>query len=84
MVSTATLTVLSHHGMVFVPMGYTTPEMVNMSEIRGGSAYGSGTFAGPDGSRQVSSIEKAIAKHQGSQFAKFVKELYAGRQLLNK
>lgn len=77
----AALTQLTHHGMVYVPVGYTTPHMVNMNEIKGGSPYGAGTIAGGDGSRQVSEVEMAIAKHQGNLFAQFVKDLYKGRPL---
>lgn len=70
------ITQLAHHGMVFVPSGYTYgPELYDLTEIRGGSAYGSGTFAGGDGSRKVSDLELKIAKYQGSEFAKFTKRL---------
>jgi NAD(P)H dehydrogenase (quinone) len=72
-------TQLTHHGMVFVPIGYTSPEMTNMNEIKGGSPYGAGSLAGNDGSRQVSAVEYSIAKHQGSLFATFVRDLYKGR-----
>lgn len=70
---------LTHHGMVFVPMGYSTPLMFNTEEIHGGSAYGAGTFAGPDGSRQPSQLEKDIAKHQGTHFAGIATALKNGK-----
>ncbi|KAG5182053.1 flagellar associated protein [Tribonema minus] len=60
---------LTHHGMIFVPMGYTTPLLFGMDEIRGGSPYGAGTYAGADGSRMPSQLEKDIAQHQGKYFA---------------
>lgn len=63
-----------------MPIGYTTPNMVNMNEIKGGSPYGAGTLSGPDGSRQVSAVEYDIAKHQGALFARFVRDLYKGKQ----
>jgi NAD(P)H dehydrogenase (quinone) len=36
-----------HHGMVFVSLGYkfTFPLFSNVEEVRGGSAWGAGTFA---------------------------------------
>ena len=71
---------LVHHGMVFVPLGYTTPLLFPNDEIRGGSSYGAGTIAGGDGSRQPSERELGIAQHQGEYFAKFVDALTKGRQ----
>ena len=69
------VTQLAHHGMVFVPLGYTNPDMMNMDAPKGGSAWGSGTLAGPDGSRQPSELELGIARHHGKQMAEFVKRL---------
>jgi len=71
---------LTHHGMVFVPVGYTFGEgMFNMDEVRCCSPYGSGTFAGADGrSRLPSDAELQMAVHQGSYFAAFAKQLKAG------
>ena len=58
-----------HHGMVFVPMGYSTPLVTNMDEIHGGSPWGPGTLAGPTGARQPSQIEQDMATHYGGHFA---------------
>ena len=75
-VALTTIPVLAHHGMVYVPLGYTFgPEYSTMDEIRGGSAYGAGSFSGSNGSRQPSELELKIAKHQGESFAKFVNRL---------
>ncbi|KAA8492788.1 Quinone-oxidoreductase QR2 [Porphyridium purpureum] len=63
-----TVPVLTHLGMIFVPMGYTHPEMM-VNTLRGSSAYGSGMLANGDGSRQASDLELAIAKHHGEYFA---------------
>jgi len=71
------LTQLSHHGMIFVPIGYSSPLLMNMDEIHGGSPYGAGCLAAPDGSRAPSDLEKSLAKHQGSYFAGVVKKLAA-------
>lgn len=69
------ITQLVHHGMLFVPIGYTFGlGMFNMDDIRGGSPYGAGVFAG-DGSRQPSEAELALAEHQGKYMAAFVKKL---------
>lgn len=36
-----------HHGLIFVPLGYkhAFPILADLSEIRGGSPWGAGTFA---------------------------------------
>ena len=75
-VALTTIPVLAHHWMVYVPLGYTFgPEYLTMDEIRGGSAYGAGSYSGSNGSRQPSELELKIAKHQGESFAKFVNRL---------
>ncbi|KAI5962471.1 uncharacterized protein KGF55_003547 [Candida pseudojiufengensis] len=64
------LSVLIHHGIIFVPLGYAHAFALqaNLSEVHGGSPYGAGTFAGGDGSRQPSKLEKEIAEIQGKSF----------------
>lgn len=70
------VTQLAHHGMVFVPVGYTHGAgMFAMDEVKGGSPYGAGTFAGADGSRVPSEAELALAEHQGKYFAGVAKKL---------
>ncbi|KAJ6367035.1 hypothetical protein OIU77_003421 [Salix suchowensis] len=57
---------LTHHGMLFVPVGYTFGAgMFKMDSIRGGSPYGAGVYAG-DGSREANETELAFAEHQGT------------------
>ena len=69
------ITQLTHHGMLFVPIGYTFGAgMFKMDEIRGGSPYGAGTFAG-DGTRIPSETELAMAEHQGRLTANVAKLL---------
>ncbi|BAU00121.1 hypothetical protein LR48_Vigan06g042100 [Vigna angularis] len=69
------ITQLAHHGMLFVPIGYTFgPGMFKMDFIRGGSPYGAGVFAG-DGTREPSETELALAEHQGKYMAVVVKRL---------
>ncbi|KAF8477006.1 NADH-quinone oxidoreductase [Kalaharituber pfeilii] len=60
---------LAHHGMIYVPLGYKhTFSLANeMTEVRGGSPWGAGTFAG-DGSRQPTEKELALAEAQGKMF----------------
>ncbi|PCH44998.1 benzoquinone reductase [Wolfiporia cocos MD-104 SS10] len=59
-----------HHGINFVPLGYsrTFGQLANLSEVRGGSPWGAGTFAGADGSRQPTVLELEVAKIQGEYF----------------
>ncbi|CAJ1933466.1 unnamed protein product [Sphenostylis stenocarpa] len=69
------ITQLVHHGMLYVPIGYTFGAgMFEMDSIRGGSPYGAGVFAG-DGSRQASQTELALAEYQGKHMATIVKKL---------
>ncbi|KAG4973844.1 hypothetical protein AAZX31_11G117800 [Glycine max] len=69
------ITQLVHHGMLYVPIGYTFGAgMFEMDSVRGGSPYGAGVFAG-DGSRQASETELALAEYQGKYMATIVKKL---------
>ncbi|CAL5095663.1 unnamed protein product [Urochloa decumbens] len=72
------VTQLTHHGMVFVPVGYTFgAKMFDMESVHGGSPYGAGTFAG-DGSRWPTEVELEHAFHQGKYFAGIAKRLKGG------
>lgn len=69
------VTQLAHHGMIFVPLGYTFGSgMFEMNEVKGGSSYGAGTYAA-DGSRQPSELELQQAFHQGKYVAELTKKL---------
>ena len=70
-------TELFHHGMVVVGVPYSCTELMNMNEITGGSPYGASTLAGPDGSRQPSENELAIARYQGKHVAELAAKLAA-------
>jgi NAD(P)H dehydrogenase (quinone) len=70
-------TFLLHHGMVVVGVPYAAPELSTLSEITGGSPYGSGVLAGSDGSRQPSANELAIARFQGKHLAQIAAKLAA-------
>ncbi|XWS29321.1 hypothetical protein CRYUN_Cryun24cG0019100 [Craigia yunnanensis] len=69
------ITQLAHHGMLFVPIGYTFGAgMFTMDSIRGGSPYGAGVYAG-DGTREPTETELALAEHQGKYMAGVIKRL---------
>ncbi|RYO88493.1 hypothetical protein DL764_008719 [Monosporascus ibericus] len=70
----AAMSTFAHHGLIYVPLGYARSfsNLVDLSEARGGSAWGAGTFAGADGSRQPSEKELEIARIQGEEFYKAV------------
>ncbi|KAJ8059361.1 hypothetical protein OCU04_012314 [Sclerotinia nivalis] len=70
----ASLSTLAHHGIVYVPLGYAKAfaQLGNIEEVRGGSAWGAGTFAGGDGSRSPSALELEIATIQGEEFGKAI------------
>jgi NAD(P)H dehydrogenase (quinone) len=70
-------TTLLHHGMVIVGLPYSAKELLNIEEFRGGSPYGAGTIAGPDGSRKPSANELALAEFQGAHVAKIAKGVSA-------
>ena len=67
----------AHQGMVFIPLGYIDPKVFSYEEIHGGSPWGSGTYAGPDGSRQPTSMELSIAENHGRHFAKLTAKISA-------
>lgn len=72
------ITHLAHHGMIYVPLGYTFGSgMFEMNEVKGGSSYGAGTYAG-DGSRQPTELELQQAFHQGKYVAEIAKKLKNG------
>src|SRR5664280_824339 len=65
---------LLHHGMIVVGVPYSCREIMNMSEITGGSPYGASTLAGGDGSRQPSENEIKIARFQGAHVARIARK----------
>jgi len=66
----ATMSTLAHHGFIYVPLGYKTTFSIlsDLTEVRGGSAWGAGTFSAGDGSRQPSEKELQLATEQGKAF----------------
>jgi len=67
-------TTLLHHGMIIVGVPYSCQEIMNMSEITGGSPYGASTLAGVDGTRHPSENELKIARFQGAHVAEVAKK----------
>lgn len=74
----AAMSTLAHHGIIYVPFGYAKAfsTLTDVSTVRGGSAWGAGTFAGADGSRQPSDTEKELATLQGEWFYKTVAKAF--------
>ncbi|GAB4818617.1 hypothetical protein N2152v2_005663 [Parachlorella kessleri] len=71
-----TVTQLTHHGMIFVPCGYSFGErMFDLSEMHAGTPYGPATYAGAKGERQPSQFELDYCRHQGEYFAKVAKKI---------
>ena len=69
------ITQLAHHGMIYVPIGYTFGAgMFELDSVRGGSPYGSGVLSG-DGTRKPTETELALAEHHGKYMATIVKKL---------
>ncbi|KAK6205040.1 protoplast secreted protein 2 precursor [Scheffersomyces amazonensis] len=64
------LSVLVHHGIIFVPLGYAKAfaQITSFEEVHGSSPWGAGTFAGADGSRSPNKTELEIAHIQGKAF----------------
>ncbi|KAK9745645.1 hypothetical protein K7432_018252 [Basidiobolus ranarum] len=73
------LTTLAHHGIIYVPLGFTSPHLSDNTEVVGGSAYGSGTITNGDGSRMPSVKELEVATHQGEYFTNIVAQFVRGR-----
>ena len=58
-----------HQGMVIAGVPYSSKELSYMDNLTGGTPYGASTVAGPDGSRQPSENELALARAQGRHVA---------------
>jgi len=73
----ASMSTLAHHGIIYVPLGYAKSfgQLTNLSEVHGGSPWGGGSFAGPDGSRQATALELEIANIQGKTFYEKVSQV---------
>ena len=70
------ITNLLHFGMTIVGFPYSHQGQMTLSEIVGGAPYGATAIAGGDGSRQLTEIELAGARHQGELVAKTANKLF--------
>jgi len=73
----AAMSTMAHHGIIYVPLGYKTafPILANLSEARGGSPWGAGTFAAADGSRQPTALELELATIHGESFGQAISKV---------
>jgi NAD(P)H dehydrogenase (quinone) len=71
------MSTLVHHGIIYVPLGYkhTFALLADLSEVRGGTPWGAGTFSAGDGSRQPSAKEIELAQAQGKAFYETVSKV---------
>ena len=67
---------LLHHGFVILGLPYSSAELTDISEVRGGSPYGAATIAGPEGKRMPSDAERKLARDQGARVAEVAKKLH--------
>lgn len=67
---------LLHHGMVVVGLPYSEQRQMGLDEIKGGSPYGASTIVGPQGERQPSDDELAMARFQGRHVAEITRKLH--------
>lgn len=68
-----------HQGLVIVGVPYAAQELLNMSEITGGTPYGASTITGAQGQRLPSENELTIARFQGKHTAEVAAKLAAGK-----
>lgn len=73
-----TLPWFAHQGVIYVPLGYSQPEIMTLSEVIGGSPWGAGTLAGGDGSRQPSEQEQKVTLGHGKYFTSVVNQFVKG------
>lgn len=76
----AAMSQLTHHGIIYVLLGYKTMFHLQngVDEVRGGSLWGAGTFAGGDMSRQPTATELSMATEQGKAFWGVVSKAFRG------
>jgi len=75
----STIPFFTHHGIIYVPLGYADKSIMDMSAILGASPWGAGTHAGADGSRQPTAAELATAAFQGKAFTTVVATYIRGK-----
>jgi NAD(P)H dehydrogenase (quinone) len=66
-----------HQGMAILGVPYSSKELLDLSNMSGGTPYGATTIAGPRGERQPSANELTIARAQGKHVAEFAARISA-------
>ena len=66
-----------HNGMYIAGVPYSAAELLDLTQVSGGTPYGATTIAGPHGERQPTANELAIAKAQGKHVATAAMKLAA-------
>ena len=72
----STQTVMQHHGMLIVPLGYGYQGQSGTDKYRGGSPYGMTLLTGSDGSRWPDEDDLAGARYQGKRVAEIAIKLH--------
>ncbi|WWD09895.1 NAD(P)H:quinone oxidoreductase, type IV [Kwoniella europaea PYCC6329] len=76
---TTTFPFFAHHGLVYVPIGYSNPLVGEIGSVQGGSPYGASTVVASDGHLQPTENDLAVAEHQGRYFSNFVATFVKGK-----
>ena len=71
------ITNLLHLGMIVVGLPYTTPGLLEVDEVSGGTPYGATTLAGTTGQRQPTERELTAARAQGKTVAEVAAKLFS-------
>ena len=72
----STQTVLQHHGMLIVPLGYGYQGQSGTDKYRGGSPYGMTLLTASDGSRWPDADDLAGARYQGKRVAEITIKMH--------
>ena len=72
----STQTVMQHHGMLIVPLGYGYQGQSGTDKYRGGSPYGMTLLTGSDGSRWPDEDDLAGARYQGKRVAEIAIKMH--------
>ena len=72
----STQTVMQHHGMLIVPLGYGYQGQSGTDKYRGGSPYGMTLLTGSDGSRWPDEDDIAGARYQGKRVAEIAIKMH--------
>jgi NAD(P)H dehydrogenase (quinone) len=73
-------TTLLHHGMIIVGLPYTSPELMTLREVTGGTPYGASCVTGAGSElRMPTPLELELCRRQGEHVARICAHLVAGR-----